>query len=226
MRVTVVIPVRNGARFVAEAAASVRGQTRPPDEVRFVVDPSSTDASVEVARGFAEWAVVDVQRGEGVADAINQGFSDATGDVVAFLSCDDRFVPDALERHVAALESHPKAGYSVGAVEYHVDPVTGPPDGWRPELLDGPRVARMIETTAVRRSTFDRVGPHRSLAGASSDVDWFARAFDLGVPSIELTGTVVHKRLHAASTAHTSATGTADLLAVVRDAVRRKRSSS
>ena len=81
----------------------------------------------------------------------------------------------------------------------------------------------MIETTAVRRTTFDLVGKHLATAGASSDVDWFARAHDLGVKSVEVAGTVVRKRLHRASTAHTTPTGTTDLLAVVRDAVRRKR---
>ena len=223
MRVSVVIPVRNGERFLAAACASVRAQTRPAEEVRIVVDPTSTDDSVAVAEAMRGWAVVEAQRGQGVADAINQGFAGALGDVVAFLSCDDELVPDALEAHVAALEAHPDAGYSVGSVTYHVDPETGPPEGWRPELLDGPRVARMIETTAVRRTTYDLVGPHHALAGASSDVDWFARAHDLGVTSVEVPLTVVHKRVHTASTAHTSTTGTADLLAVVRDAVRRKR---
>lgn len=226
MRMTVVIPVRNGARFLPSACASVRGQTRSADEVRIIVDPTSTDGSVEAAEAMHDWSTIEVQRGQGVADAINQGLAGAHGDVVAFLSCDDEYLPDALARHEAALEEHPEAGYSIGAVSYHIDPETGPPDGWRPELLDGPRVARMIETTAVRRSTFDLVGPHRSTAGASSDVDWFARANDLGVSSIEVSGTVVLKRLHRASTAHTSSTGTADLLAVVRDAVRRKREST
>ena len=223
MRMTVVIPVRNGARFLPTACASVRAQIRPADEIRIVVDPSSDDDSVSAAEAMRDWAAVERQRGRGVADAINQGFASATGDVVAFLSCDDEFLPDALALHEAALTADPDAGYSVGAVTYHVDPETGPPDGWRPELLDGPRVARMIETTAIRRPTFGLVGPHRSTAGASSDVDWFARANDLGVSSIEVGGTVVHKRLHRASTAHTSPTGTDALLAVVRATVRRKR---
>jgi glycosyltransferase involved in cell wall biosynthesis len=223
MRVSVVIPVRNGQRFLAVACASVRDQTRPADEVRIIVDPTSTDDSVAVAEALRGWAVVETQRGRGVADAINQGYTGALGEVVAFLSCDDALLPDALEAHVAALEAHPDAGYSVGSVSYHVDPATGPPEGWRPELLGSPHLARMIETTAVRRSTFDLVGPHRAHAGASSDVDWFARANDLGVTSVEVPRTVVHKRVHTASTAHTSPTGTADLLAVVRDAVRRKR---
>ena len=223
MRVSVVIPVRNGERFLPTACASVRAQTRPADEVRIVVDPTSSDDSVAVAEMLRGWAIVETQRGHGVADAINQGFTGALGDVITFLSCDDELLPDALEAHIAALEADPDAGYSVGSVSYHVDPETGPPEGWRPELLDGPRVARMIETTAVRRATYDLVGPHRATAGASSDVDWFSRANDLGVTSVDVPRTVVRKRVHTASTAHTSLTGTADLLAVVRDAVRRKR---
>ena len=49
MRVSVIIPCRNGERVVAEAVRSALAQTEPPLEV-LVVDDASTDGSSEAAR--------------------------------------------------------------------------------------------------------------------------------------------------------------------------------
>lgn len=219
-----VVPVRNGARFLPDALASIGAQRRAPDEVILVVDATSSDDSVALASTLAAsyGARVVLQEGTGVAAAINLGVTSSEGDAIAMLSCDDEWSPDALAAHETALEADPGAGYSVGLVRYVLDPDSPPPPGWRPELLDAPRRARMIETTMVRRVTFDRVGLHRDEAGVSSDVDFFARAHDAGVTVVHVDEIVVDKRVHAASTAHNSATGTADLLAVARDAIRRK----
>ena len=51
-RVSVVMPVYNGERFLAEAIASVLGQTFSDFEL-IIVDDASTDASADIAQEFA-----------------------------------------------------------------------------------------------------------------------------------------------------------------------------
>lgn len=221
------VPIRNGSRFLADALRSIAAQTRRPDEVVLVVDATSDDDSVELARRLSGTVAAEVviQDGTGVADAINQGITATHGEAVAMLSCDDQWTPGALAAHEQALATDRSAGYSVGLVAYFVDPEFGPPPGWRAELADEPRRARMIETTMIRRSVFDQIGMHRGSVGASSDVDFFARAHDAQIVPVDVDEIVVNKRVHAASTAHTSPTATADLLAVARDAIRRKKAA-
>ena len=48
MRVSVIIPVHDGAALIAQTIRSVLNQTRPPDEI-VVADDGSTDASAEIA---------------------------------------------------------------------------------------------------------------------------------------------------------------------------------
>ena len=69
-----VVAVRDGGRFLAEAIESVLAQGYAPIEV-VVVDDGSTDASAEVARAYAPRARVVSQPPLGISAAFNHGIS-------------------------------------------------------------------------------------------------------------------------------------------------------
>jgi glycosyltransferase involved in cell wall biosynthesis len=114
--VSAVIPVHNGAPYLAEAIASVLGQTRPPIEC-LVIDDGSTDATPQIARSFEEQITyVRVERG-GVSRARNHGARRSSGEMVAFLDHDDVWLPPKLERQLEALGELPEAPMALCAVE-------------------------------------------------------------------------------------------------------------
>ena len=194
MNVSVGMAVRDGERYLAEALASVRAQTVQPLEI-VLVDGHSTDATREIARGTAR---VVTQRGDTLADAYNTGIEESRGDVIAFLSHDDLWMPRKLElqlKHLANGEA------CVCHAEFFLD--GEPPPGFRPELLRHARPVRIMEALAARRSLFDRVGGLRAEVSPADDVDWFARVQDAGVEVAVLPQTLLRKRVHAGSTAHT-----------------------
>ena len=108
MWVNVVIPVKNGARFIGDAVASALGQ---PDVKRvIVVDDGSTDESAEITARIGDPRVTLIQgAGRGVSAARNLGFAeierqasyDQASDEecergwIMFLDADDRLVPNA-----------------------------------------------------------------------------------------------------------------------------------
>jgi len=110
--VSVVIPCFNQGHFLAEAIDSVRAQTYSLHEV-IVVDDGSLDNSYEVAGRYP-----DVQRlrprHRGVAASRNLGLARARGDFIVFLDADDRLLPHAIERGVAALSKRPQIAAAVG----------------------------------------------------------------------------------------------------------------
>jgi glycosyltransferase involved in cell wall biosynthesis len=105
--VSVVIPVHNRPRLVAEAVKSVLEQSYRDFEL-LVVDDGSTDDTVEVLRGFGEDIRLHLQSHKGVSAARNLGIDLAAADWIAFLDSDDLWLPDKLEEQVAYLNSEPE----------------------------------------------------------------------------------------------------------------------
>jgi len=107
-RVSVIVPVFNGAATIGEALASVLAQSYRDFEL-IVVDDGSTDATSQVLANYAGSIKLITRANGGIAAARNSGVRAATGEFVALLDCDDVWLPAMLERTVAALDAAPRA---------------------------------------------------------------------------------------------------------------------
>ncbi len=106
MRVSVIIPCRNGQRIVGDAVRSALAQSEPPAEV-LVVDDASTDGTSRAA-GAAGARVLRTEGRRNAGGARNAGMDTASGDILAFLDADVVAPPDWLARVRAAFESDPR----------------------------------------------------------------------------------------------------------------------
>jgi len=89
----VVMPVLNQRRYIEAAIRSVICQAYPNLEY-IVVDGGSTDGTVDIIRRYEPWISHWVSEPDrGMYDALNKGFSTATGDVMAWLNGDDMYAP-------------------------------------------------------------------------------------------------------------------------------------
>jgi glycosyltransferase involved in cell wall biosynthesis len=219
--VSVVMAVRDGASRLAEAVASIRAQTVPVGEI-LLIDGRSSDGTAEL--GEALGLTVLAQRGSTLADAYNEGVAAATGDHIAFLSYDDCWTPRKTEWQLAALAAAPAPDAVVGLAEFVVEDGDVAPPGFRRELLDAPRPARIMETLLAPRRTFERVGPFRPEVSPADDVDWYVRASELGLRVAVVDEVVLRKRVHAESTAHRALDDLhGHLLRTLHDSIRRRR---
>jgi len=109
--VSVVIPVFNGASFIARAVDSVRAQTCKDWEI-IVVDDGSTDNTQTVLTGFAKRSgiICLYQENAGPAQARNLGVKSASGEYIAFLDCDDIWLPEKLEEQLTILRGNTQPG--------------------------------------------------------------------------------------------------------------------
>jgi glycosyltransferase involved in cell wall biosynthesis len=108
-RVSVIIPVYQGERFLAEAVESVLNQTYTNYEI-IAIDDGSTDNSCEILEYFFDKIRYVFQENQGVAAARNRGIQMARGELIAFLDQDDFWCPDKLALQVACFDAQPELG--------------------------------------------------------------------------------------------------------------------
>ena len=113
-KVSIITPSFNQGRFLEDSIRSVLEQDYPNIEY-IVVDGGSKDESIEIIKKYQNhfaWWVSEKDKGH--ADALNKGFSHATGEILAWLNSDDIYFPSAVSEAVSVLISRPQVGMVYG----------------------------------------------------------------------------------------------------------------
>ncbi len=120
-RITIVTPSYQQAAYVEETLRSVLLQNYPALEY-IVIDGGSSDGSANLIERYASrLAYWHSQRDHGQADAINQGFDRATGEIVGWLNSDDFLLPGALFAVAQAFQQSQAEIVYADALEYFED---------------------------------------------------------------------------------------------------------
>jgi glycosyltransferase involved in cell wall biosynthesis len=224
IRVSVIVPVRDGERHLADGLASVLEQTVRPEEV-IVVDDGSTDRTLEVAARFPV-RVLRTQ-GRGVSEARNSGIAASSGSLIAFNDHDDLWQPDKLERQVAFLEAHPEVGCVFCRIRAFMDPgIERPPWVLDEYLTERGFVGFGPPSMLSRREVFDQIGGFATDLDIGEDADWVLRAMDAGIRHAIMDEPLVRHRVHANNTTGTGAVPAADVFRVLRRATARRHTAA
>lgn len=225
---SVILPVYNGERFLAEAVDSVLAQSRPELEL-VAIDDGSTDASADILADYAARdprVVVITQANAGVTAARNAGIAASRGNYIAFLDQDDRWMPDTLALHIKALAADPGLGYTLAQQVCFLEPGAEEPEWFRLQHLDAPVAGYLPGALCARRSAFDRIGGFDERFAISSDADWFARARDAGIAMQLLPEATLQRRIHDVNQSRHAEVIQQELFQLLAESIRRKREQS
>ena len=179
MKVSVVIPAYNAARFLPRCLKSVFAQTLPPAEV-IVVDDGSSDDSAEIARQLGA-RVVSRPNG-GLSAARNTGVRSSSSEWVALLDADDMWQPEKLQSQAERVQTDTVLVYT-GIRIFSDDGVR------RTSLAMDPAEARKVlrfrnpitpSSVIARREALERNGGFREDVRACEDWEMWMRLQRVG----------------------------------------------
>jgi glycosyltransferase involved in cell wall biosynthesis len=186
--ISVIMPVRNGAKWLAEAVASMRAQDFRDFEF-LIIDDGSDDGTAALLSGFAA-ADPRVrllrQAPQGIVAALNSAIAAARAPYLARLDADDRARPDRLGKQLAFMEAHPEIGL-VGTFAERID-AAGNVVGRLAPPTDPTRLARVLARTnpfvhssvMMRTALVRRIGGYRAAFRAAEDYDLWQRLAETG----------------------------------------------
>ena len=118
--VSIIIPVYNTEKYLAETIQSALNQSYPDKEI-IIIDDGSTDKSLSIANSFKnEHVRVFYQSNKGASSARNKGIAESKGDYIQFLDSDDLISPDKIKNQITLIAQ--KEGYlSICRTAYFMD---------------------------------------------------------------------------------------------------------
>jgi glycosyltransferase involved in cell wall biosynthesis len=217
---SVILPVYNGERYLAETIESVLAQTYRPLEV-IVVDDGSTDGSGAVARSYGVRYLR--QANAGTAAARNTGVGLSRGALLAHMDADDLWEPEKVAVQAAALA----VDAALDAVSGHLVEFHSPdlPDEIRHRLRP-PRErmpGHLLQAMLIRREAHFGVGPFETRWTIGQDMSWYLRALDAGLRLKILPDLVLRRRLHASNKGLTQRAHAGQRIEILKAALDRRR---
>lgn len=205
---TVIIPVHNGAAYLAETLDHALAQQYPAAEI-LVIDDGSRDASLEIVRHYGQRLRLFGQQNSSVSATRNFGASLATTEWIHFLDHDDVWEPDHLAQQAEAIRKNPAADVCyTGRCHLLEDLADGTFRRTGPLPVPGPdRLADVLvdrcpfppSAVALRRSTFLAVGGFDGRHNSVEDWDLWLRLLAHDAHFIQAPKPTLLYRVHQAA---------------------------
>lgn len=177
--ISVVIPSYNQGRFLERTILSVLNQNYPNTEL-ILIDGGSRDGSVRLIKKYERFISYWVSEPDkGQSNAINKGFEESSGELMAWQNSDDIYLPGFFYTVAETYRAHPRSQLLFGNI-YHIDEEDR--IRWRSRFVPF-SVDHLIyldwnlssQATFLKRQFVEEVGPLREDIHVGFDWDWFIR---------------------------------------------------
>ncbi|HTT17815.1 MAG TPA: glycosyltransferase [Candidatus Sulfotelmatobacter sp.] len=202
-KLSVVMSVFNGERFLREAVESVLAQSFGDFEFIIINDGSSDDSAaiLELYQSMDSRVIVHHQENRGLIDSLNRGCSLAQGTYIARMDADDISLRGRFASQLEFMDANPQVAVVGGAVEFIDETGKALRVAGRPLLHS--EIQKVIfdcgfmwhPTVVMRKEAWARVGGYRQIPHAEDFDLWLriAEHFQLG----NLPQVLLKYRLHA-----------------------------
>ena len=113
-RFSIITPSFRQLDWLKLCAASIADQTGP--QVEHIVQDAGTGPELEAWAAGRKSLTLHVEKDRGMYDAVNRGLRRATGEILAYLNCDEQYLPGTLAAVSEYFDAHPDVDVVFGSV--------------------------------------------------------------------------------------------------------------
>ena len=217
--ISVIVPVFNGERYLAEALRSIEKQTYPHIEI-IVVNDGSFDETMSVIKSFP--SVISLsQPHSGLSAALNNGIQNSKGHFFAFLDADDIWVKDKLSNQMKIFMEDP----GIEAVFGHIVPFI-----CSKEIMDAeggnpiPKMPGYCKgSMLIKKKSFFRIGFFDTSWEIGDFIDWYKRAKEKDLKTALIPEVVMKRRIHSRNMSSSKKQRGKDYIRILKAALDRSR---
>jgi glycosyltransferase involved in cell wall biosynthesis len=177
--VSIIIPSYNQGQYLEESILSVLNQTYEPVEL-IIIDGCSTDKSIEIIKNYESKITYWISESDkGQAEAINKGFSKASGDLICWVNSDDILYPEFIKRRVDEFIHFPDVAMIYGDVDQGWDIKTkvlrkGAQQNWKEMITSC--IVKVPQMSAIwKKEVYESLGGLDTSLNVLLDWEYFVR---------------------------------------------------
>jgi glycosyltransferase involved in cell wall biosynthesis len=184
-KISVVMSVYNGDKYLKEAIESILSQTFTDLEL-IIINDGSTDRSREILESYKDGRIrLFNNTNKGLTKSLNEGIRYSNGEYIARMDADDVSMPNRFERQVSFLDSHP--GIVMCGTWAQFTDKDGNDNGPYQTPVSGREIRTMLikhspfihPSVMIRRNLFDKVGFYDESFRCAQDYELWTRVVAL-----------------------------------------------
>jgi glycosyltransferase involved in cell wall biosynthesis len=194
-KISVILPVFNGERFVDDAFETIAAQSLKPDEI-IVINDGSTDETEKKLEKYSDKIIYRKIENSGPGEARNIGIQLASGNIIAFLDVDDVWPEKKLETQLSRFEENAGLMIVMGLIQHML--LNQEKNCF--EKFRNPNLAVNLGASLFKKEVFSIVGMFNPAIRIGEDLDWFMRARNMNTATYIDDEVGLFYRLHETNT--------------------------
>jgi glycosyltransferase involved in cell wall biosynthesis len=221
--VSIIIPVFNAEKYVAEAIRSVLSQTYKNIEL-ICINDKSTDNSLSILESFGNKIIlVDNEDNCGTAESRNKGIRLARGEFLAFIDNDDVWESNKLDVQMHQFRNNPDLDVSFSYMQCFISPEISEQVKMLRYCPPDPMPGYIPSTILVKRTSFEKVGYFESKWKNGESVAWMFKAIEAGLNFGVVDEVLVKRRIHETNkSVLASSTSQSEYFKIIRESLERR----
>ena len=193
-KVSVIVAVRNGENYLAEAIESIIQQDYENTEV-IVVNDGSTDQTGQIMEQFGTTIRAFHQEHKGLGAGRNRGIQEARGDYLAFLDHDDLWTKTKISAQMKEMVLY-RDPLVFSQMQQFICPSLTEEERKKLSVNCSVVPGYFAGTLLISKKRFCEIGYFVEKIGVGDFVEWFGRAKALQLPMLVLPEVTLYRRVH------------------------------